>query len=162
MQKFLFFHFLCDLIRNSQNTYILNFWKTHIDVWGFKFWRKWCWWLENNTIFDDLRANCVFWYPKFSTIVYKWISFQLSVYNCYILAQREEKSKKSSLTLVSLAVEGLKGVKNGLDPIVGLIKKKKKKKIIFLCQLCMCCDVSLCGWLCCVVEVVTIGIGKLL
>ena len=92
-----------------------------------------------------------------------WISFQLSVYNCYILAQREEKSKKSSLTLVSLAVEGLKGVKNWLDPIVGLIKKKKKKKkIIFLCQFCMCCDVSLCGWLCCVVEVVTIAIGKLL
>ena len=57
-----------------------------------------------------------------------WISFQLSVYNCYILAQRVEKSKKSSLTLVGLAVEGLKGVKNGLDPIVGLKKKKKKKK----------------------------------
>ena len=39
-----------------------------------------------------------------------------------------------------------------LDLVVGLKKKKKKKKnsFLLLCQLGMCCDVSLCGWWLCV------------
>ena len=56
-----------------------------------------------------------------------------------------------------------------LDLVVGLKKKKKKKKkisFLLLCQLGMCCDVSLCGWLLCggggVVQVLTIASGKLL
>ena len=60
MKKFLFFHFLCDPIRSTENTYIMNFSETQILLMATKIWREWCFQIEKTLIFDEFRVSFMF------------------------------------------------------------------------------------------------------
>ena len=60
MKKIPFFHFLCDPISSTENTYIMNFSETLIFLMATKIWREWWFWIEKTLIFDESRARSCF------------------------------------------------------------------------------------------------------